>query len=45
MTETTSETTFDVCQVEELPPGEKRIVDAAGRKIGIFNAGGELYAI
>ena len=43
--ETTSETTIEVCRVEELPPGEKRIVEAAGRKIGVFNAGGTLYAI
>ena len=26
-------------------PGTKRIVEAGGRKIGVFNAGGTLYAI
>src|SRR6478736_4684617 len=45
MTETTSETTIEVCRADELPPGEKRIVEAAGRKIGVFNANGTLYAI
>ena len=45
MTETTSDTTIEVGRVDELPPGEKRIVEAAGRKIGVFNAGGTLYAI
>ena len=45
MTETTSETTIEVCRADELPPGEKRIVEADGRKIGVFNAGGSLYAI
>ena len=35
----------EVCRADELPPGEKRIVEAAGRKIGVFNAGGTLYAI
>ena len=34
-----------VCTVEELPAGTSRIVDADGRKIGVFNAGGELFAI
>ena len=45
MTETTSDTTIEVCRADELPPGEKRIVEADGRKIGVFNAGGTLYAI
>ena len=45
MTETTSDTTIEVCRADELPPGDKRIVEAAGRKIGVFNANGTLYAI
>ena len=43
MTETT--TTIDVCAVAELEPGDSRIVEIDGRKFGVFNAGGELYAI
>ena len=34
-----------VCSLDELPPGSSRIIEADGRKIGIFNAGGELFAI
>jgi len=36
---------FIVCQTTELPPGEKRIVDVAGRSIGVYNVGGEFLAI
>ena len=38
-------TTIDICPAEELPAGASRIVVADGRKIGVFNAGGDLYAI
>jgi 3-phenylpropionate/trans-cinnamate dioxygenase ferredoxin component len=34
-----------VCATAELPPGEMRIVEADGRKIGVFNCDGSLYAI
>jgi 3-phenylpropionate/trans-cinnamate dioxygenase ferredoxin component len=34
-----------VCLEAELPPGEMRLVDVDGRKIGVFNCAGELYAI
>jgi 3-phenylpropionate/trans-cinnamate dioxygenase ferredoxin component len=36
-----------VCNIEELPEGEMRLVQAEdGRKIGVFHcAGGELFAI
>jgi 3-phenylpropionate/trans-cinnamate dioxygenase ferredoxin component len=44
MTETTKET-IEVCAAEELQPGAARIVEADGRKVGVFNADGELYAI
>src|SRR5438093_1312575 len=37
--------TIDVCPAAELPSGEMRLVEADGRKIGVFNCGGELYAI
>jgi len=38
-------TTLNVCPVAELPEGEMRLVEADGRKIGVFNCGGALYAI
>lgn len=44
MTETTT-TTLDVCPAAELPPGAARIVEVDGRKIGVFNCEGALYAI
>ena len=31
--------------VHELPPGERRIVEAEGRSIGIFNVNGQFYAL
>ena len=38
--------TITVCRLSELPEGEMRIVEADGRKIGVFRcADGELYAI
>ena len=52
---TTDTTTIDetsvaekitVCAAEELPEGEMRLVEAGGRKIGVFRCeDGELYAI
>jgi 3-phenylpropionate/trans-cinnamate dioxygenase ferredoxin subunit len=37
--------TYTVCTSDELPEGEKKIVEVDGYKIGVFNAGGELFAI
>ena len=37
--------TIDVCPAEELPAGGSRIVEADGRKIGVFNCDGALHAI
>ena len=34
-----------VCTADELPPGERRIVELAGRSIGVFNVGGSFYAL
>lgn len=31
--------------VDEIPPGERKIIDVAGRSIGVFNVGGEFYAL
>lgn len=40
-------TRHEVCAAEELPPGERRIVDVDGapHAIGVFNVSGELYAL
>ena len=34
-----------VCSVDELAEGQMRLIEADGRKIGVFNCGGELLAI
>ena len=34
-----------VCPVDELPPGQRKIVDVGGRSIGVFNVGGEFFAL
>jgi 3-phenylpropionate/trans-cinnamate dioxygenase ferredoxin subunit len=31
--------------VDEIPPGERKIVEIAGRSIGVFNVGGEFFAL
>jgi 3-phenylpropionate/trans-cinnamate dioxygenase ferredoxin component len=36
---------FDICPVEDLPPGEKRLVELDDLEIGVFNCNGTLYAI
>jgi 3-phenylpropionate/trans-cinnamate dioxygenase ferredoxin subunit len=36
---------IDVCGVEELPPGERRIIEWEDLEIGVFNCAGELLAI
>jgi 3-phenylpropionate/trans-cinnamate dioxygenase ferredoxin component len=42
----TSVTSISVCPTAELAEGEMRLIEADGRKIGVFRcAGGELYAI
>jgi len=41
----TNTTTIEVCPADELQPGDSRLLDVDGRRIGVFNAGGELYAI
>ena len=32
-------------KVSEIPPGKRKIVDVSGRSIGVFNIGGEFYAL
>ena len=34
-----------MCPAAELAPGEMRLVEIDGRKIGVFNCDGALYAI
>ena len=34
-----------VCGADELPPGERRIVDVGGRSIGVLNVDGEYFAV
>jgi nitrite reductase/ring-hydroxylating ferredoxin subunit len=36
---------IDVCPVEELPPGSVKIVYAGELAVGVYNLGGELYAL
>lgn len=35
----------DVARVEELPQGERKVVDVDGANIAVFNIGGQYYAI
>jgi 3-phenylpropionate/trans-cinnamate dioxygenase ferredoxin component len=34
-----------VCHIDEVPPGESKLVEADGIEIGVFNCGGALHAI
>ena len=36
---------IEVCRVEELAPGEMRLLEWEDLEIGVFNCGGNLYAI
>ena len=36
---------YAVATVEEIPPGGRKIVELHGRSIGVFNIGGEFFAI
>ena len=37
--------TYVVCRTAELPPGERRIIEADGLSIGVFNVKGRYYAL
>ncbi len=37
--------THTVCKSEELPEGERRLIEVDGIRIGVFNVDGELFAI
>ena len=36
---------IDVGLADELPPGEMKLIDAGGYEVGVYNCGGELFAI
>ena len=36
---------YVVATVDEIPPGERKVVEVAGRSIGVFNLRGEFFAI
>jgi nitrite reductase (NADH) small subunit len=36
---------YIVGRVSELPPGERKIVEVAGRSIGVFHVNGQFYAL
>lgn len=36
---------YIVGTVDELPPGERKIVNVGGRSIGVFNVNGEFFAL
>jgi 3-phenylpropionate/trans-cinnamate dioxygenase ferredoxin subunit len=42
---TTLSPVIDICPLNELPPGERKIVAWEDLEIGVFNLGGELFAI
>jgi 3-phenylpropionate/trans-cinnamate dioxygenase ferredoxin subunit len=37
--------TYDVCPLDELPPGSMKLVPAGSITVGVYNCGGSLYAI
>ena len=36
---------YPVCKTIDLPPGEKKIIDAGGKSVGVFNVHGKFYAL
>jgi len=38
-------TRYLVGTVSEIEPGSKKIVDAGGKSVGVYNVGGQFYAI
>ena len=36
---------FDVCPIEELPPGTMKLVPAGSIFVGVYNCDGELFAL
>ncbi|KHF37967.1 Rieske (2Fe-2S) protein [Halalkalibacter okhensis] len=36
---------YIVANVDEIPPGERKVIDIKGRSIGVFNINGDFFAI
>jgi nitrite reductase/ring-hydroxylating ferredoxin subunit len=36
---------YVVASIDEIPPGGRKIVEVAGHSVGIFNVGGEFFAL
>jgi len=36
---------YIVATVDEIPPGQRKLVEVAGRSIGVFNLAGEYFAL
>ena len=36
---------IDICRIEELPPGEHRLVEWEDLEIGVFNCNGDVVAV
>jgi 3-phenylpropionate/trans-cinnamate dioxygenase ferredoxin subunit len=36
---------YVVARAAEIPPGERKVLEVAGRSIGVFNVGGEYFAL
>jgi nitrite reductase/ring-hydroxylating ferredoxin subunit len=36
---------YVIATVDEIPPGQRKIVDVGGRTIGVFNVNGEFFAV
>lgn len=35
----------EICAVADIPPGERRLVKIGSRSVGVFNIGGEFFAL
>ena len=38
-------TPYAVCRANDLAPGARLIVELGGRSVGVFNIGGQFYAL
>jgi nitrite reductase (NADH) small subunit len=34
-----------VGRIEEIPPGDRKVIDVGGRQVGVFNVDGEFFAV